>query len=244
MIVKNVNEKIGVIYENDNFLAVYKPAGLLVHGTINSKDEPTLVSWLLNNYPEVKNVGDEPETRPGIVHRLDRDTSGIVLIARNQEYFDKLKAFFQSHSIKKNYLALVWGEVKQKQGIIKKAIRLKRGTVKRTVWSGAMEKEAITEYKVLKYFVREENNKEQKFSLLEVSPKTGRTHQIRVHLNSIGHPVVGDKLYGSKKTSGFFNLNRLFLHAESLEFSLDGSRFKFESDPPEELKNILDKFSN
>jgi len=263
-----MQNQIRVIYEDKNFLAVYKPAGLLVHQTKISKlpnypitQLPTLVDWLIKNYPEVKNVGDSPGIRPGIVHRLDKDTSGIILIARNQKYFEYLKNLFATGQIKKTYSALVYGEVKPKTGIIKKAIYLKPGTTKRSVWQGKMEKEAITEYKVLKYFIKTQMNTdkntdkhgyirvnrfshphESAYTLLSVWPKTGRTHQIRVHLASIQHPVVGDTLYGPKTSP--FNLKRLFLHAESLEFSLEnGRRMKIESGLPNELNDVLDKIS-
>ena len=232
-----------IIYEDKNFLAVNKPAGLLVHPTAVSK-ENTLVDWLLKNYPEIKNVGDAPEIRPGIVHRLDKDTSGVILIAKNQRYFEYLKKLFQTGQIKKTYLALVWGEVKQKTGEIAKSISLKPGGVKRTVWKGKMEKEAITEYKVIKSIKYQISNiKEEVFSLVEAMPKTGRTHQIRIHLASIGHPIVGDALYGRKTNP--FGLARQFLHAESVEFPVEEKRMiKVEAELSEELKNILKIFNN
>lgn len=235
-------DRIGVLYEDKNFLAVYKPAGVLTHAIKKSKsknqksklDERTLTAWLIKNYPEIKNVGDEPGIRPGIVHRLDKDTSGVLLIARNQKYFEYLKKLFQTGRMKKNYLALVWSRVEPKTGIIEKPIRLKSGTVKRTVWRGEIEKEAITEYYVQKHF----QFQSVAFSLLKVTPKTGRTHQIRVHLASIGHPIVGDALYGRKENP--FGLKRQFLHAESLEFSVaEGRKIKIEAELPDDLKNIL-----
>ena len=228
-----------IIYEDKNFLAINKPAGLLVH-QINLKPKYTLVDWLIKRYPDVKGVGDAPEIRPGIVHRLDKDTSGVILIARNQKYFEYLKELFspygrQGKQIKKTYLALVWGEIKQKIGEIIKPISLKSGGVKRTVWKGKMEKEAITEYKVKKIVKNEEG---KVFSLVEVMPKTGRTHQIRIHLASISHPIVGDSLYGSKTNP--FNLERQFLHAESLEFPIEeGRMIKIEAELPEDLQNVL-----
>ena len=189
-------------------------------------------------------MGDAPEIRPGIVHRLDKDTSGVILIAKNQRYFEYLKKLFQTGQIKKTYLALVWGEVKPKTGEIAKPISLKSGGVKRTVWKGKMEKEAITEYKVIKSIKYQISNiKEEVFSLVEAMPKTGRTHQIRIHLASIGHPIVGDSLYG-KKTNPF-GLARQFLHAESLEFPVEEKRMiKVEAELSEELKNILKIFNN
>ncbi|HUX35444.1 MAG TPA: RluA family pseudouridine synthase [Candidatus Paceibacterota bacterium] len=244
-----LNHEPKVIYENKNFIGIYKPAGLLVHPTHSfamcgvhpikkgSEEEPTLVDWLLKNYPEVKNVGDLPagrqvNLRPGIVHRLDKDTSGVMLVPRNQEYFEYFKELFKTRQIKKTYLALVSGELKEKEGVIDKPIGIKTGSVKRSVHSEKMKKNAVTSYKVKKTFAFGG----EKVSLLEVFPETGRTHQIRVHLASIGHPILGDKLYGGKKQKE--KAGRLMLHAYSIEFSLPdhagrpgGSRVKLESEP-------------
>lgn len=234
-----------IIYEDKNFIAVDKPAGMLTH-PINDKDkELTLVNFIVEKYPEIKNVGDQPEIRPGIVHRLDKDTSGVILVARNQKYFEYLKNLFQTRQIKKTYLALVSGKLEPRQGIIEKPISFKTGSVKRTTWKGKNTKPAITEYKVKEYFIFDG----QDYSLVEVFPKTGRTHQIRIHFLSIGHPIVGDQLYGSKKINSpadeSFNLNRQFLHAQSLEFTTeDGQRIKIEADLPDELKKIIDSLSN
>lgn len=222
-----------VAYEDKNILAINKPAGILVHHNANSKSagENTLADWLLANYPEVKGVGDSAE-RPGIVHRLDKETSGLMLIAKNQKTFDYLKSLFQSHQIKKTYLAWVWGEPKEKKGIIDNPIGLKAGTVKHTIHGGKMIKPAITFFRIIKT----EETPEGKISFLEVMPKTGRTHQIRVHLKSIGNPVLGDKLYGSKD-DGF---NRLMLHSYSLEFkNPEGKMLKIEIEPPEEFKSRI-----
>jgi len=254
-----MEQKIVPIYGDKNFLAINKPAGLLVHQTIVKRKEQgvqreeTLVDWLLKNCPEIKGVGDLSagrrtiQTRPGIVHRLDKDTSGVILVAKHQKYFEYLKNLFQNHQIKKNYLALVWGKLEPRTGSIKKSICLKSGSVKRTVWRGKIEKEAITNYQVLKYFKYSTSltigHKVLCFSLARVMPKTGRTHQIRVHLASIGHPIVGDQLYGPK--SNPLNLERQFLHAESLEFSsAEGQRIKIEAGLPRDLKTILKRLTN
>ncbi len=229
------NDEPEIVYEDKNFLGVYKPSGLIVH-PINAKnvDEPSLSGWLLKKYPEIKKVGDEPETRPGIVHRLDKETSGIIVIPRNQEYFDYLKNLFKTRQIKKTYLALVAGELKESEGIIDKPIGIKTGSVKRSVHSEKMKKSAVTRYKVKKTFYGEPGrtigSERKKVSLLEVFPETGRTHQIRVHLASIGHPILGDKLYGGKKSREA--AARLMLHAYSIEFSSpSGSRIKLEVEP-------------
>lgn len=233
-----------VIYEDKNFLAVNKPAGLLVHQARVSNfqppisKEPTLVDWLLERHPEVGAVGDDPKTRPGIVHRLDKGTSGVMLVARNQKYFKYLKSLFQNHEIKKIYLALVFGKVEPKEGTIKKSIGIKGGTLKRSIHSQKMLKDAVTEYKMIKYISDERQRTSDKgFSLVEVRPQTGRTHQIRLHLASIGHPVVGDALYGPKRQPKF--ADRLMLHALSLEFSIkDGKRFKIEAELPRQFLDL------
>lgn len=202
----------------------------------NRKPEKTLIDWLVQKYPEVKNVGDDPNLRPGIVHRLDKDTSGILVIARNQNSFGDLKKKFQTGQIIKKYLALVWGKLEPKSGIIKKAIGLKPGGIKRTtaLKNAKLIKEAATEYRVKKYL--------NGFSLVEIRPLTGRTHQIRIHLNSLGHPVVGDKIYGGKPCPA--GLKRQFLHAEAIEFSLpEGGRIKAVADLPPELESFLKSIS-
>jgi len=226
-----------VIHEDEHFIAIDKPAGLQVHpAKVKSAGPavppPTLVDWLLGHYPEVKTVGDDPSTRPGIVHRLDKETSGVMLIARDQKGFDHLKDLFQKHEIKKTYRALVKGDLKNKEGVIDAAIGLRNGTTKRTVRGGRMAKPAVTEYKVLKTFTKEGiAGAHETFSLVEVYPKTGRTHQIRVHFASMGHPIVGDALYGGKKMPLW--AHRMMLHASSIEFTTaDGKRVKFDSETP------------
>jgi len=132
----SLNLNLRVIYEDKNLIAINKPAGILVHKVAGSKintQENTIVSWLLYHYPEIKFVGDVPAERPGIVHRLDKDTSGILIVARNQESFEYLKKLFQNHEIKKTYLALVFGKMGQRQGVINKPIGLRSGTTKRSV---------------------------------------------------------------------------------------------------------------
>src|SRR5258708_2125932 len=155
-----------------------------------------------------------------------------MVVARTQKTFEYLKALFQKHDVKKTYLALVAGELKEKQGIIDAPIGIRNGTIKRSIRSARMMKPAVTEYKVVKTFKREDaRGKENIFSLLEIFPKTGRTHQIRVHLASIGHPIVGDRLYGPKIQPEW--AGRTMLHAASIEFtSLDGKRMKYRPSRP------------
>jgi len=263
---------IAIIYEDENFIALAKPAGVLVHpvrgcpaegaataalgrpasngvhGVSGQKKRGgTVVDWLLEHYPEIKNVGD-PSTcsgqaipkRPGIVHRLDKDTSGVLVVARNQKFFEYLKKLFQEHKVVKTYLALVYGEFKG-SGVIDTPIGLKSGTVKRSTRARQMKmvKEAITEYRALKCFEKDG----QKFTLVSLIPKTGRTHQLRVHMASVHHPVVGDPLYGKKENP--WNLQRQFLHATSIEFPLSGGRrIKLEAELPKELANVLSQLEN
>lgn len=234
-----------IIFENKDFIVVNKPAGLMVHaarvgarrhaaaGAARSA-EPTLVDWLTARYPEIKNVGDDPVLRPGIVHRLDKATSGVMLVARTQTSFEYLKKLFQEHQIKKTYYALVSGVPKNKTGIIDAPIGIKNGSLKRSIHSQKMAKAAVTEYSVVKVI---EKNEKEKFAFLKVSPQTGRTHQIRVHLASIGHPIVGDALYGNKANAAA--APRLMLHAAALTF-LDstGGRFEFEAPVPPEFSDL------
>jgi len=226
--------KISVLYEDKNLAIINKPSGLLVHANVKENQESTLVDWLVKKYPEIKSVGDEPEIRPGIVHRLDKETSGVMVIAKNQQAFEHLKKQFQEKAIQKTYSALVKGRVKNESGTIEKPIGLKSGTTKRTVWvkDAKMIKDAVTDYKVEKRF--------KDFTLLEVTPRTGRTHQIRVHLNAIGHPVVGDKLYGKNTDL----LDRHFLHAHSISFTAPGGqKLKITADLPAELMSFLKQLS-
>ncbi len=228
--------KIPIIYEDENILVISKPAGILVHPT-SKNEKNTLIDWLISKHPEIKNIGD-PSTssrqeRPGIVHRLDKDTSGLMIIAKNNKTFFYLKKQFQDRKIEKKYLALVTGKLKDGQGIITKTIsRSKRkGRIQTTAPIGK-RREAITRYKVLKEF--------EDYSLLEVMPETGRTHQIRVHLASIGHPIASDEKYKFKRQPCPKNLKRQFLHASYLKFKLLNGKIKeFKSRLPKELEDIL-----
>lgn len=233
------NLEIPIIFEEENFLVINKPAGLLVHPSSKKNfSEPTLIDWLISSYPQIKKVGEDP-SRPGLVHRLDRETSGLLIIAKNQEAYFYFKKLFQERKIKKGYLALVYGIFKNKTGTIKKSIGLKASSYKRSIKAKKLKnpKEAITDYKVIKNFPHQ---KPVGLAFLEIFPQTGRTNQIRVHFASFGHPLVGDRLYGSKKLDALFQPPRLFLHAYLLEFPLkEGKILRLECDLPEELKNFL-----
>lgn len=234
---------IQVLREEKDYLALMKPAGVLVHKTWAKTASPqkngeTLVDWVLARYPEVRDVGDAGAERDaleryGIVHRLDRDTSGVIVVARTQEFFEHLKQQFGRHEVRKEYTALVYGALRGR-GAINKPIGLRSGSTRHSVNARNMKmvKEAVTEYEAVEEF--------NGMTLLRVMPKTGRTHQIRVHLASVGCPVVGDALYGRKRDE--FGIGRQFLHASAIEFlELDGKRVRIESELPQELEELVDR---
>lgn len=228
-----MDNKIEIVYADKDFIVVNKPAGIAMHGGASVRGK-TLADFLVEKFPELKKVGDDPAVRPGMVHRLDKDTSGVLLVARTEQTFHDLKNLFKTRQIEKIYLALVIGRVVPRTGTIDLKIGrlIKRPALRGTGQSRIKnEREAKTEYHVLKYV--------NGFTLLEVKPKTGRMHQVRVHLRAIGYPVAGDKLYGKKNTDpkGLF---RQFLHASSLSFSYpEGKRWRFEADLPDDLAFVL-----
>ena len=228
------------IYEDSNIIVINKPAGLITHQKNIDDKQPSVVDWVIQNYTELKDIGEPfiasgaEVTRAGIVHRLDKDTSGLMIIAKNNETFFYFKHLFQTRKIKKHYLALVHGQPKNITGIISSPlgrIGMKR-TTKIIGKKMIDQKEAETEYKTIKNYGH--------FALLELTPKTGRTHQLRVHINSIGHPIAGDPVYGFKKLPPPPGLNRLFLHAYKLEFiTPDGRALTLETDLPEDLQKVI-----
>lgn len=232
-----------IIEQTDDYVVIVKPAGLLVHPADSSPDEPTLVDWLVEKFPQIKTVGDEPELRPGIVHRLDREASGLMVIALNQKTFDALKMQFQDRTIEKEYLVLVHGKMLREFGEINLPIgRMSRGGRMAAHSSNYEEgNEARTEYFVEKRF--------STTTLLRVHIHTGRTHQIRVHMFSLQHPVVGDTLYplkkfGKTKMGKAFPLPpRLCLHAARLVFTDNtGARKEFLAELPPDFANYLTQF--
>lgn len=224
------------ICSNNDFIFISKPSGLLVHSAPymeNKIVEENLVQWIVEKFPQTKNVGDDTKYRPGIVHRLDKDTSGIMVIALNQNTFLYLKKLFSEHKIKKTYKAIISGKI-DNNCVVNMPIGIKKGTIKRTVFSNKMAKSAITE------FVNEglfEKNGDI-FSFVSVYPYTGRTHQIRVHSNYIHHPIIGDSLYGGKKNKEC--ASRLMLHAYSIEFrSQKGELIYCKTQLPDDFTKFL-----
>ena len=231
-----ISRSVPVILEEKDFVVLNKPAGMLVHSPRGlHSDDSTIADFVALKYPETKGVGDNPAERPGIIHRLDKDTSGVMVVARTNDFFEHLKKCFQNSEVKQTYSALVFGRVPLK-GIINAPIGLKSGSVRHSTRARNMKmvKSAVTEYSTSARFVFAGED----FSLLEVTPRTGRTHQIRVHFLGINHPVVGDQMYGKRNNP--WGLKRQFLHAESIEFPLsDGKRFRVEADLPDDLSKIL-----
>lgn len=244
-----MTNNIPILYEDDNLLAVNKPAGLLVHAD-GRTNEPTLSDWVVEHYPQTKDVGEPIKlsaggeiSKHGIVHRLDRETSGVILVAKNQETFLFFKRQFQDRTIKKVYRAIVHGTLKNERGTVDKPIGKSRGDFRR--WTTGKDargvlREAVTEYKVL--------CRAGGFSYLDIFPKTGRTHQIRVHMKAIGHPVVCDKLYTQKQTLArtdeeggcALGLGRTALHALSIDVAArGGKRIKIEAPLPSDFQEAL-----
>lgn len=224
---------LDIVYEDENFVVLNKIAGQVVHPT-DSRPDGTLVNVLIAKYPEIKNVGEDT-LRPGIVHRLDKEVSGLMVVARTQMAFDHLKSQFKNRKILKEYTALVHGAPPEHHGIIDLPIsRSKTKSGKMAAQINDIEaKKAETEYKIIEKY--------RNYTLLKITPKTGRTHQIRVHLNAIGCPLVGDALYKPRKMK-LVNLGRIFLHASRLEFfDLEGNIKNFSSLLPEELKSFVQK---
>ena len=230
-----------------------------MHGDGRSK-EKTIADWVLKNYPKMKNVGEPmgDMARPGIVHRLDRDTSGVLLLAKNQKVYEFLKSQFSAPAlelktkcgladrqerIRKTYVAIVDGWVRLDRGVINKPIGRSPKDFRRYLAGRGVKgelREAITQYKVLKRFTSPQpspyKGEGAKFTYLEISPKTGRTHQIRVHMKFLNHPIVCDSLYNP---NGLYlkGISRMALHAKSIEFkNLKGEMVKIESVIPKEFE--------
>ncbi len=239
---------LDIVYEDEDLAVVNKPAGMMVHAgagaTEDARNRGTLVNALLHRFGNLSGLGGE--LRPGIVHRLDRGTSGLIVVAKNDVAHRRLAAQFAQRKAKKKYVALVHGWLKADAGTISSSIS--RDRVRRTRMStrNAGGREAITHYHVR----RRLDSRYGKFSLLDVKIDTGRTHQIRVHLASLGHPVAGDTLYGAPKELGSkvnkgedspVALKRNFLHAAALEFEhpRTGKALSFSCPLPQELDDLL-----
>jgi len=224
-----------IVFEDDSILVLDKPAGYITNAANTTTDQPTVQAWLKSNlkYP----ISSIDDLRSGIVHRLDKETSGLLLVAKTKEAFETLQKEFKDRQVKKTYIALVHGRVDPPaggEGVISAPVgRLPWNRRRFGVLPGG--REATTKYKILKTFAE--------FTLLELAPETGRTHQIRIHLKHIGHAIVADDFYAGRKTSRDDRLwcPRLFLHAASITFIHPESEatVTFSSPLPEDLKTAL-----
>ncbi len=244
--LKPFNFKLDIIYQDNDLIVINKPAGISMHPGPGNYDN-TIVNALMN-YEKIKlsNIGDE--LRPGIIHRIDKDTSGLIVIAKNNYSHEKISKQFSEHSIDRVYNALVWGKLRPQSGIINTLIT--RSSKNRQLMDVSLTKgkRAITNYKTIKVF---EGKNIPTLSLIECKLKTGRTHQIRVHMNYKGNQIVGDQKYKKKykklKSVGkeieakILKLDRQFLHAKILGFNHPRTNKKiiFEINLPDELKKIV-----
>jgi 23S rRNA pseudouridine1911/1915/1917 synthase len=241
---------LDIVYEDDDLAVINKPAGMMVHAgagaTEDQRNRGTLVNALLHHFASLSAVGGE--MRPGIVHRLDKETSGLIVVAKNDEAHRKLAAQFARREAKKTYIALVHGWVKKDRGTISASISRDRVRRTRMTTRGTGGRDAVSHYSVL----RRLDTAFGKFTLVEVKIDTGRTHQIRVHMASLGHAVVGDALYGAPRETrarrgratdegSAISLARNFLHAAQLELThpRTGKRIALESPLPTELQSFL-----
>ncbi len=238
----NYMSSIEIIADTSEYLVINKPAGLLVHRA--HKEEDNLADILLKKYPEIGKIGEE-SNRPGIVHRLDKEASGLIVIAKTKDSLNNLKNQFKERKIAKEYTALVYGQIEKLDDEIIFPIKRSSGGYRMAAMPIADKgenniskkgvRQAITEFRILKRFIN--------YTLLKVKTKTGRTHQIRVHMLAYGHPLVGDNLYSTKKTrekNKKINLGRFFLVADSLSFyDLAGDKQIFTVDLPKELEEFL-----
>jgi 23S rRNA pseudouridine1911/1915/1917 synthase len=244
---------LDIVYEDDDLAIVNKPAGMMVHAgagaTDDARNRGTLVNALLHHFSKLSAVGGD--LRPGIVHRLDRSTSGLMVVAKNDESHQRLAKQFSGREVHKTYIALVHGWPKKDRGTIQSAISRHSQRRTRMTTKGFGGRDAVSHYSVLKKI----DSPYGKFALVEVKIETGRTHQIRVHMSSLGHAVVGDSLYGApgelrsqsnkRRAAGMpavIKLDRNFLHSGALELIHPRTRqpLKFSRPLPEDLQALLD----
>ncbi|MSR73359.1 hypothetical protein EXS61_02020 [Candidatus Parcubacteria bacterium] len=259
---RSIKEKmieIETLFENKDYVIINKPAGLVVHYD-GKTAEPNVTDWVLKNYPMAADVGEpinlsngEVIKRPGIVHRIDRDTSGVMVIALNQSAFLHLKSHFQSREVEKTYHAFVYGVVKKDADVIDRPIGRSRKDFR--LWSAQRFargelRDAITDYRVLaRGQVQGEGRSSggdggEGVTFLEAKPHTGRTHQIRVHLKAINHPVVCDKLYAPKRPP-MLGFARLALHAREIKFKdMDGAEISATAPYPKDFAHAIEAIKN
>lgn len=238
----NIAQDIQVIADEDDYLVINKPAGILAHAPYENFAGETLIDWLVKQYPQIQSVGDNPLLRPGVVHRLDALVSGLMVVAKTQEMFVLLKEQFKARTVLKEYTALAYGKIEREEGEI--MVPLKKGPGRTIVKPRGVESErgvleAITRFEVLQHF--------QHYTLVKIFLHTGRTHQIRAHFYAYNHSLAGDKKYCHRQYrtrtgfTRFVKSDRVFLHASRLVFSnRSGEQCEYESPLPEELQRFLE----
>jgi len=249
--LKPYDFKLEIIYEDEDLLVINKPAGIIMHPGAGNYDK-TIVNALMHyNKDSLSTIGDE--LRPGIVHRIDKNTSGLVVIAKNNETHENLSKQFSDHTITRVYQLLIWGKLRPSSGKIETFIARSSKNRQLMEVNNSRGKKAITNYKTVEVF---ENNKTPTLSLMECKLETGRTHQIRVHMSHLGNSIVGDDKYKKKYKkiknidleleSLISNLNRQFLHAKTLGFihPKTSEEMIFSSILPQELNNLLKMLRN
>jgi len=224
--------KIKIIFESDDYIIINKPAKLLVHALPDKPNTPSLIDWLINKYPQTKQLGENP-LRPALVHRLDKEVSGLMVIPLNQNMLDYLKKEFKLRRVNKEYTALAYGNFEDVEGEINLPISRSKNTGRMAAHSIEQGgKSALTKYEVVESYIN--------YSLLKIQIETGRTNQIRVHFQALGHGLVGDTLYTTKDIVKSVNLGRVFLHASYLGFNLSsGEKVNYTSPLPDKLQNFL-----
>lgn len=237
--------EIPILYEDESVVVVNKPTGLVVHSDGRAKDY-TLADWMLEHSPQSKEVGEplilesgDTISRPGVVHRLDKETSGVLILAKNQDAYIHLKSQFKDRLVEKIYNAFLYGELKEESGIIDRPIaRSAKDFRLRSAQHGARgeHREAITEFAVIK--------KRKGFTYVEARPKTGRTHQLRAHFKALNHPIVCDKLYAPKRPCEL-GFKRLALHARFLMIRVpNATTIKIEASLPDDFDRALELLNN
>lgn len=220
------NLGVKLVYQHNHFLIIAKPAGLMVHKASPASTAITLVDWLVHHFNEIKTVGQVD--RPGIVHRLDKDTSGLMIVPRNPYAHAAFGELFKNRKIKKTYTAIVMGYPEQ-QGVVDYRIDRDRHKPHKMTHVYGSGREATTYFTTQKYL--------SDAAIIEASPVTGRTHQIRVHCAAIGHPIIGDPVYGKKSKL----IERHALHASKLAFSFEGVEYSFEEPTPNDMIKLIEK---
>lgn len=238
-----------VLFENNHLLIINKPAGIMVHPD-GKKDAPTVTDWIIETYPELQGIGepvtfDEKEIdRPGIVHRLDEETSGALIVVKTPEAFAYFKQQFMERKIEKEYHAFTWGHFKESSGIVDAPIGRSPSDFRRRLAGRGLRgeaREAVTKWEVAKQFVDEQGDQ---FSFMHLFPKTGRTHQLRVHMQYLQRPIVSDTLYASGKRDAL-GFRRVALHARNISFSdPDGTLISVEAPYPADFEAALARYGN